>query len=170
LNVPNALTLVRFILIPVYLYIFLQGYTAIAFIILVVAGATDVLDGYLARRQKQTTVLGSMLDPLADKTLMLTVVLSFLYDRLIPWAAAIAMFIRDGGMIIVSAIYYFRGKKTVPANTMGKVTTILYYGAIPLIMFKVTYAWHYLWVVIIISFITSLIYIFKIKRLNREVS
>jgi cardiolipin synthase len=96
LNVPNALTLVRFILIPIYLYIFLQGYTAIAFMILVVAGATDVLDGYLARRQKQTTVLGSMLDPLADKTLMLTVVLSFLYGRLISPAAAIAMFIRDG--------------------------------------------------------------------------
>jgi cardiolipin synthase len=152
------------------LYIFLQGHTALAFIILVVAGATDVLDGYLARRQKQTTVLGSMLDPLADKTLMLMVVLSFLYDRLIPWAAAIAMFIRDGGMIIVSAIYYFRGKKTVPANTMGKVTTILYYGAIPLIMFKVTYSWYYLWVVIAISFITSLIYIIKIKRLNHEAS
>jgi cardiolipin synthase len=170
LNVPNALTLVRFILIPIYLYIFLQGYTAIAFMILVVAAATDVLDGYLARRQKQTTELGSMLDPLADKTLMLIVVLSFLYGRLIPPAAAIAMFIRDGGMIIVSAIYYFRGKKTVPANTMGKATTILYYAAIPLIMFKATYAWHYLWVVIAISFITTLIYIIKIKRLNREVT
>jgi cardiolipin synthase len=170
LNLPNTLTIARFILIPVYLYVFLLDHTVIAFLILVVAGITDVLDGYLARSRKQTTKFGSMLDPLADKTMMLTVVLSFLYAGMIPWTAAVAMFIRDGGMIIGSAIYFFRGKKTVAANTMGKLTTVLYYLAIPLIMFKVQFALTYLWVVIIVSFITSLIYIFKIKLLNREVS
>jgi cardiolipin synthase len=169
LNVPNLLTIARFFLIPLYLYIFLAGHTAMAFLVLVVAGATDVLDGYLARRKKQTTALGSMLDPLADKSMMLTVVLSFLYMGMIQWAEAIAMFIRDGGMIIGSAIFHFRGKKTVPANTMGKLTTVLYYLAIPLIMFEVRYALSYLWIVIIFSFVTSFIYILKIKQLNKEV-
>jgi cardiolipin synthase len=168
LNVPNAITIARFFLIPLYLYIFLSGHTAMAFLVLFVAGATDVLDGYLARRKKQTTALGSMLDPLADKSMMLTVVLSFLYVEMIHWSEAIAMFIRDGGMIIGSAIFHFRGKKTVPANTMGKLTTVLYYLAIPLIMFEVRYALFYLWVVIIFSFVTSFIYILKIKQLNKQ--
>jgi cardiolipin synthase len=167
LNVPNVITIARFFLIPIYLYIFLAGHSAWAFLILVIAGGTDVLDGYLARRRKQTTTLGSMLDPLADKMMILTVVLSFLYMELIYWPEAIAMFIRDGGMIIVSAIFYFRGKKTVPANAMGKLTTVLYYLAIPLIMFEVKYAISYLWIVIIFSFVTSFIYILKIKQLNK---
>jgi cardiolipin synthase len=169
LNVPNAITIARFFLIPLYLYIFLAGHTATAFLVLVFAGGTDVLDGYLARKKKQTTALGSMLDPLADKTMMLTVVLSFLYVELIQWSEAIAMFIRDGGMIIGSAIFHFRGKKTVPANTMGKLTTVLYYLAIPLIMFEVRYAIFYLWIVIVFSFVTSFIYILKIKQLNKRV-
>lgn len=169
LNLPNTLTIIRFILIPVYLSIFLRGNFPVAFSVLVLAGITDVLDGYLARIRKQTTMFGSMLDPLADKTMMLTVVLSFLFSKMIPWSAGIAMFIRDGGMIIGSAIFYFRGKKTVPANTMGKVTTFLYYLSIPLIMFKVNYAVYYLWFVITVSFITSLVYIIKIKMINREV-
>jgi cardiolipin synthase (CMP-forming) len=169
LNVPNALTIARFFLIPLYLYIFFAGHTAMAFLVLVVAGATDVLDGYLARSKKQTTALGSMLDPLADKTMMLTVVFSFLYVEMIQWSEAIAMFIRDVGMIIGSAIFHFRGKKTVPANTMGKLTTVLYYLAIPLIMFEVRYALFYLWIVIIFSFVTSFIYILKIKQLNNVV-
>jgi cardiolipin synthase len=170
LNVPNALTIARFFLVPLYLYIFLAGHTAMAFLVLVAAGATDVLDGYLARKKKQTTALGSMLDPLADKTMMLTVVLSFLYMEMIQWSEAIAMFIRDGGMIIGSAIFHFRGKKTVPANTMGKITTVLYYLAIPLIMFEVRYALSYLWIVIIFSFVTSFIYILKIRQLNKEIA
>jgi cardiolipin synthase len=168
LNLPNILTITRFFLIPIYLYIFFAGHTAWAFLVLVLAGGTDVLDGYLARSKKQTTALGSMLDPLADKSMMLAVVLSFLYSGLIYWAEAIAMFIRDGGMIIGSAIFHFRGKKTVPSNTMGKLTTVLYYLAIPLIMFEVHYALFYLWIVIVFSFITSFIYILKIKQLNKE--
>jgi cardiolipin synthase len=169
LNLPNILTIARFFLIPVYLYFFLAGHTAWAFMILVIAGGTDVLDGYLARRRQQTTALGSMLDPLADKSMMLTVVISFLYQELIYWPEAIAMLIRDGGMIMGSAIFHFRGKKTVPANTMGKLTTVLFYLAIPLIMFEVKYALFYLWIVIVFSFVTSFIYILKIKQLNKQV-
>lgn len=168
LNVPNALTIARFFLIPLYLYIFLADDMLMAFLVLVVACATDVLDGYLARRKQQTTALGSMLDPLADKSMMLAVVLSFLYMGMIHWTMAVAMFIRDGGMIIGAAIFHFRGKKTVPANTMGKLTTVLYYVAIPLIMFEAQHALSYLWIVIIFSFVTSFIYIHKIKQLNKK--
>lgn len=168
MNVPNMLTMLRFVLIPVYIIVFANGYTISAFLIVLLAGLTDVLDGYIARTRGLVTPLGEMLDPLADKSMMIVVILSLLISGLIPWYAAAAFFIRDIGMIMGSAIFHFRGKKTVPANTMGKITTILYYIAILLIVFEIEYAIHYLWFVIAFSFVTSAIYIAKFRALNSD--
>ncbi|WP_028550982.1 CDP-alcohol phosphatidyltransferase family protein [Paenibacillus sp. UNC451MF] len=167
-NLPNLLTVCRFFLIPVYLLVFEAGYIRTAFLILLLAGMTDVLDGYIARKQKLVTQLGSMLDPLADKMMMITVILSLVFSKMISWEAAVAMFLRDVGMIVGSAIFHFRGKQTVPANAMGKLTTVLYYVAILLIIFKLPYANAYLWFVIIVSFVTSTIYIFQFYFLNKK--
>ncbi|WJH36292.1 CDP-alcohol phosphatidyltransferase family protein [Paenibacillus sp. CC-CFT747] len=167
MNAPIALTMLRFVLIPVYIYFFSNGQIATAYAVMVAAGATDVLDGYLARRNGQVTELGSMLDPLADKLMMLTVFLSLLLSGRIPWIAAGAMLFRDAAMISGSAFFHFRGKKTVPADTMGKLTTVLYYVAVTLIFFNVPYAMNCLWAVIALSFLTSLLYIFKFRNLNQ---
>jgi len=148
--------------------VFSSGYIRTAFLVLLLAGLTDVLDGYIARRRRLVTQLGSMLDPLADKSMMITVILSLVFSDMISWEAAIAMFLRDAGMIVGSAIFHFRGKQTVPANAMGKLTTVLYYIAILLIVFQLPYAHLYLWFVIIVSFLTSLIYIFQFNLLNKK--
>jgi cardiolipin synthase len=170
LNLPNMLTLSRFVLIPVYIIVFAYGHIFGAFLILVLAGLTDILDGYIARKKGQITQLGIMLDPLADKTMMMVVVLSLVFENLIPWEAAAAMFIREVGMIISSAVFHFRGKLTVPANLMGKLTTVLYYFAILFIVLEMNFALTFLWTVIIFSFITSTIYIFQFTRLNHKPS
>ncbi|TVY09315.1 CDP-alcohol phosphatidyltransferase family protein [Paenibacillus cremeus] len=167
-NVPNVLTFCRFLLIPVYLLVFQAGHMKIAFCILVAAGLTDVLDGYIARKRQLVTQLGSMLDPLADKSMMIAVILSLVFSQMISWWAAAAIFLRDIGMIVGSAFFHFRGKITVPANFMGKLTTVLYYIAILLIVFQMPYAFIYLWFVIIISFLTSVIYIAQFKLLNKR--
>jgi len=168
LNVPNALTVCRFILIPVYLAFFFNGYVKTSFFILGLAGVTDVVDGYYARTRKQVTKVGEMLDPLADKTMMIAVIVSLLITRMIPWEAAAVMFIRDAGMIVGSAFFHFRGKQTVPANVMGKLTTVLYYLAIFFIIFEFEFAISYLWFVIAFSFMTSFVYIFQFATLNRR--
>lgn len=168
LNLPNMLTMLRFALIPVYIAIFSSGHMKWAFLIIVLAGLTDILDGYLARRNGQVTSLGAMLDPLADKTMMITVILSLLITGHIPWSAGAAIFIRDLGMIIGSAYFHFRGKKTVPANWMGKLTTALYYFAILFIFFELPFARTYLWGIITFSFITSFIYISLFVSLNKD--
>ncbi|UVI29923.1 CDP-alcohol phosphatidyltransferase family protein [Paenibacillus spongiae] len=168
MNLPNLLTMLRFALIPVYISVFASGQLIGAFVIVVVAGLTDILDGYLARKHGQVTTVGAMLDPLADKTMMITVILSLLITGHIPWSAGAAIFIRDLGMIAGSAFFHFRGKKTVPANWMGKLTTVLYYFAIMFIFFELPFARTYLWGVIIFSFITTFIYIFLFVALNRE--
>lgn len=166
MNLPNLLTMFRFVLIPVYIYFIIQGLLYEALAVVIVAGITDVLDGYIARKRQQVTVIGKMLDPLADKTLMIVVVLSFVYLRFIPWQAALLLFIREAAMIAGSAIFHFRGYKTVPANVLGKLTTVLYYLAIVFIFLQLQFAVTYLWAVIIFSFLTSIVYVMQFRSLN----
>jgi len=166
-NVPNILTICRFLLIPVYVIVFASGHLLWAFFVVLVAGATDILDGYIARSRGLVTRLGEMLDPLADKSMMIVVIISLVVKGFVPWYAAVPIFIRDIGMIIGSAIFHFRGKRTVPANAMGKLTTVLFYIAVLLIVVRFEYAIHYLWFVIAFAFVTSGIYIVKFQKLNQ---
>lgn len=169
LNLPIFLTLCRFAMIPAFIILFFYyDQIMIAFFILLLAGLTDILDGYIARRTKQVTQLGSMLDPLADKLMMMVAVLSLVIALYIPWQAAAAMFIREIGMIASSAIFFLRGKKPVPANLMGKATTVLYFFAIFFIVVKFSFAIYFLWGVIVFAFITSFIYMSQFMLLNQK--
>jgi cardiolipin synthase len=136
--------------------------------IVLLAGATDILDGYLARKRGQITQLGIMLDPLADKCMVLTVIISLLLSGKIPWQAAAAMLVRDAGMIIGSAFFHFRGKRTVPANSLGKMTTVLFYIAFLFLFFEFKYAVAFLWFAVGVSFIASIIYIILFFTMNKR--
>lgn len=167
-NVPNVLTMCRFLLVPVYCLIFISGYWKWALAVLLLAGLTDVLDGYIARKRNLVTELGSMLDPLADKLMMIAVVLTLVFSKMLSWEAAAAFFLRDAGMIAGSAYFHFRGKRTVPANSLGKLTTVLYYAAVLLIVLDFPYAHEYFWFVIGVSVLTSFFYIIQFAHLNRK--
>ncbi|MFD0617349.1 CDP-alcohol phosphatidyltransferase family protein [Paenibacillus sp. GCM10027629] len=167
MNVPNLMTLARFMLIPIYILVFAYGSRYIAFLIILLAGLTDIVDGYIARRTNQITKVGVMLDPLADKSMMLAVMVSLLWSGDLSWSAAAAMAVRDLGMIVGSAFFHFRGLQTVPANWMGKLTTVLLYVAIMWIFFQFPYAEMLLWGVIIFSFVTSIMYIIQFRGLNQ---
>lgn len=166
LNLPNVLTGIRFLFIPVYLYVFLNGHVKMAFLVLVLAGVTDVLDGYIARTRGLVTEVGSMLDPLADKLMLLTAILSFLFSGMIPLGVALLLFIRDAGMIIGSAIVHFKGYRTIPANGMGKLTTVFLYMAILLIVFEIPHAVTFLWMVVIFAYVTLLQYLVRFWKVN----
>lgn len=170
MNLPNMLTIFRIVLIPLYLYVFFLPapyHVEIALGILIVAGLTDVADGYIARKYKLVTTFGNMMDPLADKLMMMAVIASlFLTERISLWAA-LFFFVRDLAMIGTGAVYHLRGKKTVPANAYGKITTVLLYLVIPLVMYRYQYSEAILWTVIAFSFITSAIYLVKCRLLNR---
>lgn len=170
MNLPNLLTIFRIVLIPLYLYVFFSAtpyHVEIALGILILAGLTDIADGYIARKHKLVTTLGIMLDPLADKLMMMAVIASlFLTERISLWAA-LFFFARDVAMIVTGAIYHLRGKKTVPANAYGKLTTVLFYLVFPLIMYRYEHSEAILWTVMAFSFITSAIYLGKFRLLNR---
>ncbi|MCU6708469.1 CDP-alcohol phosphatidyltransferase family protein [Paenibacillus sp. J5C_2022] len=166
MNLPNVLTSIRFLLIPVYIVIFASGHMIPAFLIVVAAGVTDVLDGYIARRYGQVTTVGVMLDPLADKLMLITVIVSLLVAGHLSWMAAGAMFLRDLGMIAGGLTVHFRKKQAIPANWLGKLTTVLFYAVLMLIFFQSPIAHACLWFVIALSYVATLVYIASYRSMN----
>jgi len=166
MNLPNVLTLSRFVMIPLFFVAFFQDRPIVALGIVLLAGLTDLLDGYIARQSGQITATGVMLDPLADKLMMLSVVIALVIEKKIPWEAAVAMAVREGGMIASSAIFHFRGKKTLPANALGKLTTFLYYVAIVLLFFDISGGVPTLWCAIALSFLASFVYLAQFRAQN----
>ncbi|CAM3695712.1 CDP-alcohol phosphatidyltransferase family protein [Cohnella lubricantis] len=167
MNIPNILTMSRFVMIPVFLVLYFNDHPVIALFVVLLAGLTDLLDGYIARRSGQITTTGIMLDPLADKLMMLSIVAALVIGGEIPWAAAAVMAFREVGMIASSAFFHFRGMRTVPANVFGKVTTFIYYLAILLLFLDLRGGVPTLWCAIALSFVTTGVYLMKFRRLNR---
>lgn len=170
MNLPNVLTIFRIALIPLYLLVFFSAqpfHLEFALAILMLAGLTDIADGYIARKYKMVTSFGVMMDPLADKLMMMSVIASFFITERISLWATLFFIARDAAMIVTGAVFHFRGKKTVPANIFGKMTTVLLYMVIPLVMYRYPYSEAILWSVIAFSFLASAIYLVKARLLNR---
>ncbi|MCE9624643.1 MAG: CDP-alcohol phosphatidyltransferase family protein [Deltaproteobacteria bacterium] len=130
-NLPNSLTLLRILLVPVFTYCFLQGEYRIALIVFVITGFTDVVDGYLARALQKKTTLGAILDPAADKLLMLvTFIVLAMRDLVPPWLSFLVIF-RDlvivSGTLILKRLkkkLYFKPTRMSKLNTFSQLFTI----------------------------------------------
>ena len=130
-QLPNALTLVRFALIPLFAALLLAaegGHSWPAAIVFGVAAITDQVDGWLARRWRVESDFGRIADPLADRLMIGTaVILLFVADRL-PWAALAVVFARDAVLLLGLTLFARRGI-SVEVNFVGKVATWLLYAS-----------------------------------------
>jgi CDP-diacylglycerol---glycerol-3-phosphate 3-phosphatidyltransferase len=136
----NRLTLLRVLLIPFFLlFMYLQRYTGsnayylYAAIVFFVASMTDILDGYLARREKKVTVFGKVFDPIADKLLVLSALVILTEDALVPSIISIFLIARE---ILISGFRIVMAKKgeVISASWLGKTKTTLQDVAIILIL------------------------------------
>ncbi|MEN6349042.1 MAG: CDP-diacylglycerol--glycerol-3-phosphate 3-phosphatidyltransferase [Syntrophomonas sp.] len=141
MNLPNSLTLIRIILIPVFvifLFIRIPYGDYIAAGIFILATLTDSLDGYLARKWKQVTKLGIILDPIADK-LLITAALIILVElgRISGWIAIVIL----GREFAVSGLRIVKAEEgiIIPASKMGKIKTISQIVAVILIILQKAY-------------------------------
>jgi CDP-diacylglycerol--glycerol-3-phosphate 3-phosphatidyltransferase len=129
INIPNALTLTRVALVPVFVVVFylpFQWSYAVSAAIFAVAAITDWLDGYLARRLNQSTPFGAFLDPVADKV-MVAIALVLLVEREHVWWFSLSAAVIIGREIVISALREWMaevGKRTsVAVSWIGKVKT-----------------------------------------------
>jgi len=143
MNLPNILTGIRFVLIPLFIGVFfspLEKSLTYSVIIFIIGGVTDVLDGYIARKYDAITKWGQAMDPLADKLMQLTVLICFTVKSFIPIWVITVYGIKEISMILGGIILYTRKDKlVVPANSYGKVATVIFYFAILAISFNFTY-------------------------------
>jgi CDP-diacylglycerol--glycerol-3-phosphate 3-phosphatidyltransferase len=148
INLPNLLTVSRILLIPVFVVLFSTPTTlrswAAAFVF-VVAAVTDLLDGYLARRRSQVTRLGRLLDPIADKLLVLCGLILLVQFQRVAALVAILMIAREVAVTGVRAIAANEGI-VMSAEKIGKYKMVLQVIAIVLLMLEenVTVLWPHL--------------------------
>jgi cardiolipin synthase len=134
-TVPNALSFLRLAGVPVFLWLVLgpeaDGW---ALALLVVSGFTDWLDGWLARRLHQTSLLGMLLDPIADRLYILAVVVGLALREVIPWWVAVLLPLRDVLMWGLVPLLRTRGYSALPVHFLGKAATFNLLYAFPLLL------------------------------------
>ncbi len=139
MNIPNILSIFRICLIPVYIAVFsLNGNTKhLAAIVFIVASLTDVLDGYIARKYNLTTKVGQLLDPLADKLMQLTVVISLVTSGILPLWFVVVLAIKEC-LLVLGSIFLYAKKTYVKSNIIGKMNTVVLFIALVLLFFTHT--------------------------------
>lgn len=128
-HVPNILTMCRFVLVPfIFVSIVEKNYVA-AFVFLTISGATDVLDGFIARKFNFITNFGKLIDPLADKTTQISTLIALSFAGIIPFWILVVVFIKEAIMIAGASFLY--GKQLVVSSRWyGKLATVVFYIAI----------------------------------------
>ena len=172
-NVPNILTSLRFFLIPVYVLVFcLEDSTKQASAwIFILASATDVLDGYIARRFDVTTKWGQVMDPLADKLMQITVIISLVCIDRVPIWFVVYLALLETCMILAGA-FLFKNKIYNKANIFGKLNTVLLFVFMLSMLF-----WHvptvlrdiFLCVLVAFSLLTCTLYSYIYFLRNKNI-
>ena len=150
-TIPNLLTLLRLLLIPVFLYASVHDAFALAFVLFISAAITDVLDGMIARRLNQRSLLGAVLDPVADKGLMVTAYLFYTFAPHLPHVAipgwlTFVVFIRDFLILAFAYLMFTRVHvKRFPPSWAGKTSTVLQAATMGVAIGVNAFAPQFLW-------------------------
>lgn len=147
LNIPNSLTLLRVFLAPIFILVFFSGIShplVYSAVILLVAGITDLLDGYIARKKNLITKWGTAFDPLADKFILLAVLICFTAYRYIPIWLFVIFAIKEV-LMITGGIHAATKSIYIPANLLGKFATALFYLFVFTFVSKISYSIYILY-------------------------
>ena len=130
LNVPNSLTALRMLMIPLYLILFTNGMKYAALIAFLAASLTDLLDGMIARRFHLITNLGKLMDPLADKLMVLTVMFSMAIGTqaippVVPWVA-VCILLGKELLLMLGGLLMLRRHVVVYSHFIGKAAHVLF--------------------------------------------
>ncbi len=135
LTIPNVISIVRLAGVPLFLWLILGPEAdALAFGVLVLSGISDWADGYLARRLHQTSRLGEILDPVADRLYILSTVVGLAVRGVIPWWLALLLPARDLFLWCLVPFLRTRGYSALPVHFLGKAATANLLYAFPLLL------------------------------------
>jgi CDP-diacylglycerol--glycerol-3-phosphate 3-phosphatidyltransferase len=175
-NVANALTVLRLVLVPVFLVALFQddgdsaAWRVAAFVAFAVASVTDRIDGELARRHNLVTDFGKIADPIADKALIGAALIGLSVLGELPWWVTVVVLVREVGVTALRLVVIRHG--VMPASRGGKVKTMLQSVAIGLLVLPTTgwledVALLVMAVAVLVTVVTGVDYVLRALRLRR---
>ncbi len=171
MNLPNKLTMLRVLAVPVFIIVYLLGHIYVATIIFILASATDALDGHIARSRGLVTNFGKIMDPLADKILVISALVILVQLSVVPGWMLIVILAREfivAGLRTVAAADGI----VIAAGFSGKLKTVSQMIAVPLLLLEnwpcryigVPLDMIMLWICVILTVISGIKYIVKNKE------
>ena len=176
LTIPNVVSFARLMGILVFLFLFLcTDHMGWAIVILVVGGATDWVDGYLARRMHQVSRLGELLDPSVDRLYLFATVLALTARGIIPWPFTVALLSREALLGVCLLVLRSNGSGPPPVHYVGKTATFLLLAAFPTLLLAWAVpavapvagacGWALAWWGIVLYWIAAALYVWQVRRM-----
>ncbi len=172
---PNLLSLLRLLLVPVFLWLLLADYLVWGLVVLAAAGASDWLDGVIARKFNQITELGKVLDPAADRLYIFATLIGLTINGNIPLWLAVVIIARDVMLLLVYPMLASHGYGPLPVHFIGKAGTFALLYALPLLLMAdiwpqanfvvLPLAWAFAYWGIAMYWIAGFIYVKQVKKL-----
>lgn len=172
MNLPTKLTMLRIILVPIFIILLLSRFKGnyswisqyLALGVFILAAITDGLDGYIARRQGQTTRLGKLLDPLADKILISAALIALVDMGKISSWPAILIIAREFSVTGVRMLAASEGR-IIPSSSFGKLKTISQIVAISAVILSLPFKNLLLWIAVGITLLSGAQYFQRFRRI-----
>ncbi len=169
-HIPNIITCSRLIFIPIFIFLMIKNDFVMAAIVFFIAGLSDLLDGYLARKWKVVSNFGKLADPLADKAIQISAVLLMVIFKFLNPAFLILLGIKEGLLVYGSYLLY-KKKVIVYADWYGKLATLLLNAAI---FWTIVLTLNSIWanslmaIAYIAEILALILYTFRYFRLKKE--
>jgi cardiolipin synthase (CMP-forming) len=174
LTLPNALSVMRLVGVPIFLWAILAEHDVIALVTLMLSGLSDYLDGKIARRFGLESQLGQLLDPLADRLYIATTLFGLAWRDIIPWWLVAALVGRE--LLLAGVLWWLRryGQIGLPVHFVGKAATFNLLYAFPLLLlgdgqsafaaWALPIGWAFAWWGTVLYWVAGVMYIVQARR------
>ncbi|SOC54331.1 CDP-alcohol phosphatidyltransferase family protein [Ornithinimicrobium cerasi] len=178
LTVPNVLSIVRLLLLPVFVVLLLTDRLLWAAAVLAVASLTDYLDGKIARGYGLESRFGQLLDPIADRLYIATTLLGLAWVGALPWWLLVVLVARDAFILSMAPLVTRLRLPIPPVDFVGKAATFCLLGAFPLLLVgavdgwwtaaSLVVGWALTWWGTVLYWVTGLIYAWQVRDMLRQ--
>ncbi|SCL26834.1 CDP-alcohol phosphatidyltransferase family protein [Micromonospora inyonensis] len=178
-TLPNLISFVRLLGVPLFLYLFLTVEADVAaIVVLAIGGTTDWVDGWVARRLRQVSRLGELLDPFADRLYILATLLAFTAREVVPWQFTAALLGRELLLLGALAVLRRHGYGPPPVHYVGKTATFVLLAAFPILLLAATtpavataaaaIGWGLAWWGLVLYWVAGVFYVVQAGQLVRR--